>query len=43
MLTKEELPEEFVNSIKRWGGFYISEAELGYDSSNKFYNKANYY
>lgn len=38
--TKEELPEEFVESIKKWGGFYISEAELSYDSSNNFYNKA---
>lgn len=38
--TSEELPEAFVNSIKKWGGFYISEAEMGYDSDGKFYNKA---
>lgn len=38
--TTEELPEEFVKSITQYGGFYISEAELGFDSSNNYYNKA---
>ena len=38
--TEEELDEEFIDSIEKFEGFYISEAELGYDSNNKFYNRA---
>ena len=38
--TTENLPEEYVESIKQYGGFYISEAEFGYDSTGEYYNKA---
>ena len=38
--TQEEIPDEFVKSIEKYGGFYVSEAELSHDSSNNYYNKA---
>lgn len=38
--TTETLSEEHIESIKEYGGFYLSEAEFGYDSSNEYYNKA---
>ena len=38
--SEETLPPEFKESIEDYGGFYISEAELGYDKNNDLYNKA---
>jgi len=35
----ESLPEELVNSVKEYGGFYISQGELGYDGNAKLYNR----
>ena len=32
--------QEFLASIKEFGGFYMSEAEISKDSSGNFYNKA---
>ncbi len=36
----ETLSDEFVASIEKYGGFYISEAELSYDKDKNYYNKA---
>ena len=38
--TSEEISQEFRDSISQYGGFYISEAEMGYDKDQVFYNKA---
>lgn len=38
--TTEELPQEYIDSISQYGGFYVSEAELSYDKNNNYYNKA---
>jgi len=35
----ETLPEELVNSVKEYGGFYISQGELGFDNNAKLYNR----
>ncbi len=36
----ETLSNEFRESIEKYSGFYISEAELSYDKNGNFYNKA---
>lgn len=35
----ESLPEELVQSIKEYGGFYMAQGELGYDNNAKLYNR----
>lgn len=35
----EALPEELVQSIKEYGGFYMAQGELGYDNNAKLYNR----
>ncbi len=35
----EELPDELIQSIAEYGGFYMSEAELGYDDNANLYNR----
>lgn len=37
--VEEELPDELIQSIAEYGGFYMSEAELGYDDNGELYNK----
>lgn len=37
--TVENLPDELLESIEEYGGFYISEAELGYDDNGNYYNR----
>jgi len=36
---RENLPTELVRSVKEYGGFYMSVAELGYDNNGYEYNK----
>ena len=36
---EEELPDELIQSISEYGGFYMSEAELGYDDNGELYNR----
>lgn len=38
--VQEELNEDVIKSIEKYKGFYISEAELGYNSQNQYFNKA---
>jgi len=36
---EESLPTDLVESVKEYGGFYMSVAELGYDNNGKSFNK----
>ena len=38
--TEDDFSEDFEESINTYGGFYVSEAELGTDSEGNSYNKA---
>ena len=38
--TEDDFSEDFKKSINTYGGFYVSEAELGTDSEGNSYNKA---
>lgn len=38
--TETTAYKKMLASVKEYGGFYISEAELGYDDAGNYYNKA---
>lgn len=38
--TTEVVTQEYSDSVKQYGGFYLSEAEFGYDADGEYYNKA---
>ena len=38
--TSEEIPQELRESIEQYGGFFVSEAELSYDTDGNLLNKA---
>lgn len=38
--TSDEFSDDFVNSIEKFNGFYVSEAELGNDKNGNPYNRA---